>query len=99
MHKKVNIGLVGFGNIGSYFYKILNKNKKNIFNKTGKIPYIKYISVKNIKKKRNIKIPKDKLIKNYLNLIKKTDVDIIIELIGGSDGAAKKIVFLSSRVK
>ena len=51
MHKKVNIGLVGFGNIGSYFYKILNKNKKNIFNKTGKIPYIKYISVKNIKKK------------------------------------------------
>ncbi len=99
MHKKVNIGLVGFGNIGSYFYKILNKNKKNIFNKTGKIPYIKYISVKNIKKKRNIKIPKDKLIKNYLNLIKKTDVDIIIELIGGSDGAAKKIVFSALKNK
>ena len=99
MHKKVNIGLVGFGNIGSYFYKILNKNKKNIFNKTGKIPYIKYISVKNIKKKRNTKIPKDKLIKNYLNLIKKTDVDIIIELIGGSDGAAKKIVFSALKNK
>ena len=99
MHKKVNIGLVGFGNIGSYFHKILNKNKKNIFNKTGKIPYIKYISVKNIKKKRNTKIPKDKLIKNYLNLIKKTDVDIIIELIGGSDGAAKKIVFSALKNK
>ena len=39
---KINIALAGFGNIGSYFYKILNKNKKDIYIKTGKIPYIKY---------------------------------------------------------
>ena len=56
--EKINIAIVGFGNIGSYFYKILEKNKKNISIKTGKIPFIKYISAKNLKKKRNIKIPK-----------------------------------------
>ena len=39
--EKVNIALVGFGNIGSYFYRILEKNKKDISIKTGKIPYIK----------------------------------------------------------
>ena len=27
----INIAIVGFGNIGSYFYKTLEKNKKNIF--------------------------------------------------------------------
>ena len=40
-HKNINIGLAGFGNIGSYFYKILQKNKKDIYIKTGKIPQIK----------------------------------------------------------
>ena len=49
--EKINIAIVGFGNIGSYFYKILEKNKKNISIKTGKIPFIKYISAKNFKKK------------------------------------------------
>ena len=43
--KKINIAVVGFGNIGSYFCKILDKNTKNISIKTGKIPFIKYISL------------------------------------------------------
>ena len=93
MIEKINIALVGFGNIGSNFYRILESNKKNIFNKTGKIPFIKYISVKNIKKKRKIKIPKKKWVKNSLKLPLMSDVDIIIELIGGSEGIAKKLVF------
>tara|TARA_Y100000590_G_C15633510_1_gene982092 strand:+ start:234 stop:1529 length:1296 start_codon:yes stop_codon:yes gene_type:complete len=92
-YKKINIAIVGFGNIGSYFYKTLNKNKKNIALITGKMPSIKYISAKNISKKRRIKIPRSKWIKNPMLLVKKSDVDIIIELIGGSKGIAKKIVF------
>ena len=91
--EKVNIALVGFGNIGSYFYKILEKNKKNISIKTGKLPVIKYISARNINKKRNIKIPKSKWIKNYKNLILKDDIDIVVELIGGAEGVAKNLVF------
>ena len=50
--EKVNIALAGFGNIGSYFYRIVDKNKTNISIKTGKIPFIKYISAKNLKKKK-----------------------------------------------
>ena len=91
--EKVNIALAGFGNIGSYFYRIVDKNKTNISIKTGKIPFIKYISAKNINKKRNIKIPITKWVKNPLNLVFKEDVDIIVELIGGSEGTAKKLVF------
>tara|TARA_Y100000310_G_C20699247_1_gene828165 strand:+ start:5584 stop:6876 length:1293 start_codon:yes stop_codon:yes gene_type:complete len=93
MNKTINIALVGFGNIGSYFYKILEKNKNNIFAKTGKTPLIKYISAKKFNKKRKVKIPKNKWIKNPLNLVHKDDVDIIVELIGGSEGIAKKLVF------
>tara|TARA_B100001123_G_scaffold436758_1_gene567637 strand:- start:2910 stop:4196 length:1287 start_codon:yes stop_codon:yes gene_type:complete len=96
---KINIALAGFGNIGSYFYRILEKNKKNIAKKTGKVPYIKYISAKNLGKKRIVKIPKKKWIKNPLNLACMNDVDIIIELIGGSEGIAKKLVFSALKNK
>ena len=99
MPETINIGLVGFGNIGSYFYKILEKNKKNIFIKTGKIPFIKYISAKSINKKRSIKIPKTRWVNNSLSLVFKDDVDIIVELIGGSEGIAKKLVFSALKNK
>ena len=31
--KLYNIAIVGLGNIGSFLYNFLNKNKKNLFNK------------------------------------------------------------------
>ena len=30
----MNIAIVGLGNIGSYFYNFLKKNKQSLFNKT-----------------------------------------------------------------
>ena len=88
MYEKINIAIVGFGNIGSYFYKILEKNKINISIKTGKIPVVKYISAKNVSKKRLVKIPISKLINNSLKLPLMNDVDVIVELVGGSEGIA-----------
>ena len=99
MKKKINIAIAGFGNIGSYFYKFLQKNKSNISIKTGKIPIVKYICAKNINKKRLIKIPKSKWINNPLDLSSMEDIDIIVELIGGSEGVAKKLVFSALRNK
>ena len=92
-NEKINIALAGFGNIGSFFYKTVKKSKKSILIRTGKAPYIKYISARNFKKKRLIKIPKSKWIKKTLDLVLKDDVDVIVELIGGADGLAKKLVF------
>jgi len=97
MSEKINIAIVGFGNIGSYFYKILEKNKRIISAKTGKTPIVKYICAKNINKKRPIKIPKSKRIKNPIKITLMEDIDIIIELIGGSDGMAKNLVFSALR--
>ena len=99
LYKKINIAIVGFGNIGSYFYKTLEKNKKKIRTKTGKIPVVKYICTKNPNKKRKIKFPKSKWVKNALNLTRKKDVDLIVELVGGSDGIAKKLIFSALRNK
>ena len=54
--RKLNIAIIGLGNIGSYLYKYLNKNKKIISKKNNCIPNITYISAKNKKRKRYFKI-------------------------------------------
>ena len=91
--KKLNIAIVGLGNIGSYLYKYLNDNKKILTKKNNCLPLIKYVSAKNKKRKRNIKIKKNQWLNNYLDATKIKDVDLIVELIGGSEGPAKKLVF------
>tara|TARA_E500000178_G_scaffold305934_1_gene317729 strand:- start:525 stop:1811 length:1287 start_codon:yes stop_codon:yes gene_type:complete len=91
--KKINIAIIGLGNIGSYLYKYLNDNKKILTEKNNCLPLIKYVSAKRIKRKRNLKIKNSKWLSNYLEATTKKDVDLIIELIGGSEGPAKKLVF------
>ena len=95
----MNIVIVGLGNIGSYFYNYLKKNKKILFNKTNIIPNILYVSAKSPGKKRSFKIPKKLWLKNCLLAPKIKEVDIIIELIGGAEGVAKKLVFDSLKNK
>ena len=50
--KKLNIAIVGLGNIGSYLYQYLKKNKKILSKKNNCIPNVIFLSAKNIKKKR-----------------------------------------------
>ncbi len=90
---KLNIAIIGLGNIGSYLFKYLNDNKKILTEKNNCLPVVKYVSAKNKKKKRNVKIANKQWLKHYLDSTKKKDVDIIIELIGGAEGPAKKLVF------
>ena len=91
--KKLNIAIIGLGNIGSYLFKYLQDNKKILTEKNNCIPIIKYVSAKNKHKKRKINIKKNQWLKNYLEAPKLKDIDLIIELIGGAEGPAKKLVF------
>ena len=90
--KKVGIGIIGLGNIGSRFYKEIISNKREIGLKTGTNINIVGVSAKNINKKRNFKVRKNIFFKNPLDITKNPKVNIVIELIGLSDGISKKIV-------
>jgi homoserine dehydrogenase len=99
MKKKMNIAIIGLGNIGSHFYKYLKKNKNFIFNKTNVMPNISFVSSKSFSKKRSITFPKKIWLKNYLSATKIKKVDIIVELIGGAEGPAKDLVFEALKKK
>ena len=92
MKKNINIAIVGLGNIGSRLYKEIISKKKDIGLKTNTNINIVAISAKNINKKRNFIVRKNIFFKNPLDITKNSKVDIVIELIGSSDGISKKVV-------
>ena len=92
INNKINIAVVGLGQIGNYLLNELNTKKKDIELKTGKKINIVAISAKNKNKKRKFKINKSIFFKNPIEIIKKKKVDILFEVIGMSDGISKKVV-------
>ena len=98
-NKKMNIAIVGLGNIGSFLYQYLKTNRLQIKKKTNVELNIVCVTAKNINKKRNFLINKSLWVNDYKDVIKRKDVDIVVELIGGSDGIAKKLVFEALKSK
>ncbi len=99
MKQKVNIAIIGLGQIGNYLFNELRLKKKDIEIKTGKKINITALSAKNINKKRKFKINKAIFYKNPLEIIKKKNIDVLFEVIGQSDGMSKKIVELALKNK
>ncbi len=96
---KNNIAVIGLGNIGSYLCRYLLKNKDRLAKKSGVAPNLTRVSAKNRLKKRKFSIPKSKWLNNYLDATKDKNIDIIVELIGGAEGPAKKLVFAALKNK
>jgi len=92
MNNDINIAIVGLGQVGIYLLNEINNKKKDIELKTGKRIKVVAISAKNKNKKRKFKFNKKIFFNNPLEILKKTKVDILFEVIGQSDGISKKIV-------
>ena len=92
MKKKINIGIVGLGQIGTRLYKEILSKKQDIKVKTNINLNIIAISAKNLNKKRSFKIKKKIFYKNALDVVKNPDVNIVFELIGYSGGISEKVV-------
>ena len=52
--RKINIAIIGLGNIGAYLFRYLRKNRKILTEKNNCLPIVKYVSAKNKKKARKI---------------------------------------------
>ena len=90
--KKINIAVIGLGQVGNYLLNELNTKKKDIELKTGKKINIVAVSAKSKNKKRKYKINKSIFFKNPLEILKKKKINILFEVIGKSDGISKIIV-------
>ena len=89
--KKIGIGIVGLGTVGSGLIEIIQKNNNSYKSKYNLDFSINGISAKNKKKKRNINIKNYKWFNDPIKMTEFSDIDIIVELVGGSDGLALKL--------
>jgi len=80
----VKIGIVGVGVVGQSVAQILKDNQEVIKARSGEEIVVKSGVVRNLNKKRDIDI---KLSDNYLDITQDSEIDIVVELMGGLDEA------------
>jgi len=90
--KKVTVGLIGFGTIGSGVVKVLQERKSLLKDSTGVDIELKYICDKDLASDRGVKADKRLLTDNTDKVLKDPSVDIIVELIGGIHPAREIII-------
>jgi len=96
--EKVKIAILGFGNVGTGVWKILQENKKEIMKRSNYEIEVAKILVKDINKKRDIKIAPGILTDNIDEIINDESIKIVVELIGGRS-EAKDYMIRAMRVK
>jgi homoserine dehydrogenase len=89
--KKINIGLIGFGTVGTGVAKILIENRDLITSRVGAELILKRIADIDVARDRGIRLENGVLIQDADKLVCDPDIDIVIELIGG-DGIAKDLI-------
>lgn len=85
--KDINIGLIGFGTIGTGVVKLLRQNEDLITKKLGAKLVLKKIADIDITTSRGIKINKSIMTKDAREIINDKDISIVIELMGGYEPA------------
>ncbi|MFH1338625.1 MAG: homoserine dehydrogenase [Candidatus Omnitrophota bacterium] len=90
--RKINIGLIGYGNVGSGVIKILREKKSFLMKRIGVDLNIKKICDKDISSKRKVAVNKSLLTKDARELIEDPQIDILVELIGGLHPAKEFII-------
>ena len=97
--KGINIGIIGFGNVGSGVVKILREKRGFLAEKIGLEINVKKICDKDTASHRNVSVDKKLLTKNHLEIIEDPQIDIVVELMGGIHPAKEFILGALKRGK
>jgi len=89
--KRVNIGILGIGTVGAGVYELIKQNHSIIASKSGIEIVIKKVCDKEGRKKDMFNIPDEVFTTSARELITDPEVEIVVELIGGT-GVAKELM-------
>src|SRR3972149_6460002 len=90
--KSINIGLLGFGTVGTGVVKILQQNSGVIEKRLGAKLNLKWIADLDVERDRGVKVDKNILTKDANKVLNDPEVNIVIELIGGYEPAKSFIL-------
>jgi homoserine dehydrogenase len=96
---RINVGIIGFGTVGSGTVQILMENKGVIADRIGSEIAVRRIADLDILTDRGIPIDTSLLTTNALDIINDPQIHIVVELMGGTDKAKDYILMAMEKGK
>jgi len=94
--KTIKVGILGLGIVGSGVYELLCKNGDLISAKSGVIIKVEKAADTNARRKNALGIPEGVFTTAASDIIENPDIDVVVELIGGTN-VAKKLMLQAIR--
>lgn len=91
MKNEVNIGLLGFGTVGSGVAKILHDHQQDLHHKLGVPVKIKKVLVRDASRKRDTDLTQDVFTTDIKEVLEDSSIDIVVEVMGGIQEAKEAI--------
>ncbi|MFO1385177.1 MAG: homoserine dehydrogenase [Chitinivorax sp.] len=89
--KPINVGLLGIGTVGGGTATVLKRNAEEISRRAGRAIQLKMVADLNTERAREIAGDGVEVTNDAFNVVNNPDIDIVVELIGGT-GIAKELV-------
>jgi len=90
--KPINVGLLGIGTVGGGTFAVLERNREEISRRAGCAITMKMVADKEVDKARRIVGARATVTADALEVVNHPDIDIVIELIGGTTVAKDLIL-------
>ena len=94
--RPINVGLLGIGTVGGGTWDVLNRNADEIRRRAGRAIRISQVADKAVGKARKSVGKKAKVLSDAFRVVRDAEIDIIVELIGGTS-IAKELVLEAIR--
>lgn len=92
MNQPLKIGIAGLGTVGAGVVKLLAEHNRLLALRGGRPLKLVAVTARSKTKKRDIDLSKVRWERDPLALATASDIDVVIELIGGSGGVARRLV-------
>jgi homoserine dehydrogenase len=89
--KKINIGLLGCGTVGTGVAKLLIENKELLTARVGANLSLKWVADLDIQSDRGVAFPDGVFVSDAEKVVNDPDIDVVIEMIGG-ESVAKDLI-------
>lgn len=92
MSKTLNIGIAGLGNVGASVFTLLTEHAAVLADRTGRDIKVTAVSARNAAKQRGLNMTGVKWYDNPVDIASDTNVDVVVELMGGATGSAYDLI-------
>lgn len=92
MSESLRVGVAGLGTVGAGTVKLLQTHRDLLAERCGRSIEVVAVSARDRKRDRGVALDGLRWFDDALALAREPDIDVVVELIGGSDGPAKALV-------